>query len=151
MKGGMRMTKLHPHARPLADWERDYIIENYGKLSFADIGKRLGVSHHYVREHSIKLGIHKPLKRQVPQGAIKLEDVDKKLDFKLGETYSIKENSDYPVKEDLFAEFTRINGRRKFEGKLIDITKDLLVFHNERYVECVRKVDFLTGDYEVIK
>ena len=151
MKGGMRMTKLHPHARPLADWERDYIIENYGKLSFAAMGKVLGVSHNYVRKHSIELGLHKPPKRQVPQGAIKLKDVDKKLDFKLGETYSIKENSNYPVKEDLFAEFTRINGRRKFEGKLIDITKDLLVFDNSRYVECVRKVDFLTGDYEVIK
>lgn len=149
------MTKLHPNARPLADWERDYIIENYGKLSFANIAKTLGVTHTYVREQSIKLGLHKPPKRKVPQGAIKLKDVDKKLnkklDFKLGETYSIKENSQFPVKEDLFAEFTRINGRRKFEGKLIDITKDLLVFHNGRYVECVRKVDFLTGDYEVIK
>lgn len=149
------MTKLHPHARPLADWERDYIIENYGKLSFADIGKRLGVSDYYVRKHCVKLGIHIPLKRKVPQGAIKLKDVDKKLnkklDFKLGETYSIKENSQLPVKTDLFAEFTRIDGKRKFEGKLIDITKDLLVFDNGRYIECIRKVDFLTGDYEVIK
>ena len=92
----------------------------------------------------------RPLKRQAPRGAIKLKDVDKKLDFKLGETYSIKENSNYPVKEDLFAEFTRINGKRKFEGKLIDITKDLLVFDTGRYIECIRKVDFLTGDYEVI-
>lgn len=145
------MTKLHPKARPLADWERDYIIENYGKLSLVDIAKTLGVSHGYVREHSIKLGVHKPLKQQVPRGAIKLKDVDEKLDFKLGETYSIKENSTYPVGEDLFAEFTRINGRRKFEGKLIDITKDLLIFDNGRYIECIRKVDFLTGDYEVIK
>ena len=145
------MTKLFSHARPLADWERDYIIENYGKLSFADIGKKLGVTHTYVREQSIKLGLHKPRRQQVLGGAIKLKDVDKKLDFKLGETYSIKENSNYPVKEDLFAEFTRIDGRRKFEGKLIDITKDLLVFDNGRYIECIRKVDFLTGDYEVIK
>lgn len=145
------MTKVNSNARPLADWERDYIIENYGKLSFVDIGKRLGVSRTYVREHSIKLGLHKSRKHQVPWGAIKLKDVDKKLDFKLGETYSIKENSNYPVKEDLFAEFTRIDGRRKFEGKLIDITKDLLVFDNGRYIECIRKVDFLTGDYEVIK
>lgn len=145
------MSKPRGNTRPLADWERDYIIENYGKLSFADIGKTLGVSHTYVRKHSIKLGLHKPHRRQVPRGAIKLKNVDKKLDFKLGETYSIKENSNYPVKEDLFAEFTRINGRRKFEGKLIDITKDLLVFDNGRYIECIRKVDFLTGDYEVIK
>ena len=145
------MTKLFSHARPLADWERDYIIENYGKLSFANIGKTLGVGHTYVREQCIKLGLHKSGGRQVPRRPIKLKHVDKKLDFKLGETYSIKENSNYPVKEDLFAEFTRIDGRRKFEGKLIDITKDLLVFHNGRYVECVRKVDFLTGDYEVIE
>ena len=145
------MTKLHPHARPLADWERDYIIENYGKLSFANIGKKLGVTHTYVRDQSIKLGLHKPRRQQVLRGAIKPKDIDKKLDFKLGETYSIKENSQFPVKTDLFAEFTRINGKRKFEGKLIDITKDLLVFHNGRYVECVRKVDFLTGDYEVIE
>lgn len=145
------MTKLYSHARPLADWERDYIIENYGKLSFVDMGKTLGVSHTHVREQCIKLGLHESRRRQELRGAINLKDVDKKLDFKLGETYSIKENSNYPVKEDLFAEFTRINGRRKFEGKLIDITKDLLVFHNGRYVECVRKVDFLTGDYEVIK
>ena len=145
------MTKLHPHARPLADWERDYIIENYGKLSFANIGKKLGVTHTYVREQSIKLGLHKSQRRQALKGVINLKDVDEKLDFKLGETYSIKENSQFPVKTDLFAEFTRINGKRKFEGKLIDITKDLLVFHNGRYVECVRKVDFLTGDYEVIK
>lgn len=145
------MNKPHPHARPLADWEKEYIIENYGKLSFADIGKRLGVSDYYVRKHCVKLGLHEPRRRQVPQGAIKLKDVDKKLDFKLGETYSIKENSDYPVKDDLFAEFTRIDGKRKFEGKLIDITKDLLVFDNGRYVECVRKVDFLTGDYVVVK
>jgi len=145
------MTKPHGNARPLADWEREYIIENYGKLSFVDMGKTLGVSHAYVRDHSIKLGLHKPQRRQALKGVINLKDVDKKLDFKLGETYSIKENSNYPVKEDLFAEFTRINGRRKFEGKLIDITKDLLVFHNGRYAECVRKVDFLTGDYEVIK
>ena len=144
------MTKSYSYTRPLADWERDYIIENYGKLSFTDIGKTLGVSRCYVREQSIKLGLHEPPRRQVPQGAIKLEDVDEKLDFKLGETYSIKENSDKRVKEDLFAEFTRINGKRKFEGKLIDITKDLLVFDNGRYIECVRKVDFLTGDYEVI-
>ena len=48
------MTKLYSHARPLADWEKDYIIENYGKLSLEDIGKRLGVSRNYVREHSIK-------------------------------------------------------------------------------------------------
>jgi hypothetical protein len=147
----MKMTKPHGNARPLADWERDYIIENYGKLSFANIGKTLGVSHAYVREQCIKLGLHKPRRRQAPRGAINLKDVDKKLDFKLGETYSIKENSEYPVKEDLFAEFTRINGKRKFEGKLIDITKDLLVFDNGRYIECVRKVDFLTDDYEVIK
>ena len=145
------MTKLHPNARPLADWEKDYIIENYGKLSLANIGKTLGVTHTYVREHCIKLGLHKPLKRQVPRGAIKLKDVDKKLDFKLGKTYSIKENSQFPVKTDLFAEFTRINGKRKFEGKLIDITKDLLVFDNGRYIECIKKVDFLTGDYKVIK
>ena len=145
------MTKLHPNARPLADWEKDYIIENYGKLSLANIGKTLGVSHTYVQKHSIKLGLHKPRRQQVLLEAIKPKDVDKKLDFKLGETYSIKENSNKRVKEGLFAEFTRINGKRKFEGKLIDITKDLLVFHNGRYVECVRKVDFLTGDYEVIK
>ena len=144
------MTKPHGNTRPLADWERDYIIENYGKLSFANIGKTLGVSHTYVRKQSIELGLHKPVKRPAPRGPIKLKDVDEKLDFKLGETYSIKENSNKRVKEDLFAEFTRINGSRKFEGKLIDITKDLLVFHNGRYVECVRKVDFLTGDYEVI-
>ena len=144
------MTKQYSHARPLADWERDYIIENYGKLSFEDIGETLGVSRTYVREQCIKLGLHKPRRQQILQGAIKLKDVDKKLDFKLGETYSIKENSNYPVKEDLFAEFTRINGKRKFEGKLIDITKDLLVFDTGRYIECIRKVDFLTGDYEVI-
>jgi len=147
----MEMTKLRGMVRPLADWERDYIIENYGKLSFANIGKTLGVTHTYVRKQCIKLGLHEPCRRQTPQGAINLKDVDKKLDFKLGKTYFIKENSDYPVKEDLFAEFTRINGRRKFEGKLIDTTKDLLVFDNGRYIECVRKVDFLTGDYEVIK
>jgi hypothetical protein len=147
----MRMTKLHPNARPLADWERDYIIENYGKLSFLNIAKTLGVSHAYVREQCIKLGLHKLLKRPLPPEPIKLKDVNKKLDFKLGETYSIKENSNYPVKTDLFAKFTRINGKRKFEGKLIDITKDLLVFDNGRYIECIRKVDFLTGDYEVIK
>ncbi len=145
------MTKLHPNARPLADWERDYIIENYGKLSFINIAKTLGVCDNYVRKHCIKLGLHKPLKRPVPQEPIKLNDVNKKLNFKLGETYSIKENSNYPVKTDLFAKFTRINGKRKFEGKLIDITKDLLVFDNGRYIECIRKVDFLTGDYEVIK
>ncbi len=149
------MTKLHPKSRPLADWEKEYIIENYGKLSFADIAKRLGVSDYYVRKRSVELGIHKPLKRKVPQGAIKLKDVDKKLnkklDFKLGESYIIKENSDYSVKDDLFAEFTRIDGKRKFEGKLIDVTEDLLVFDNGRYVECVRKVDFLTGDYAVVK
>lgn len=145
------MTKLRENTRPLADWERDYIIENYGKLSFADMGKTLGVSHTYVREQCIKLGLHKPRREQASLEAINLKDVDKKLDFKLGETYCIKENSDYPVKTDLFAEFTRIDGRRKFEGKLIDITKDLLVFHTGRYVECVRKIDFLTGDYEVIK
>ncbi len=149
------MTKPHGNARPLADWEKDYIIENYGKLSFADIAKRLGVSDYYVRKRSVELGLHEPSRRQVPQGAIKLKDVDKKLnkklDFKLGETYSIKENSDYPVKDDLFAEFTRIDGKRKFEGKLIDVTEDLLVFDNGRYIECIRKVDFLTGDYEVIK
>ncbi len=139
------------NARPLADWERDYIIENYGKLSFADMGKTLGVSHTHVREQCIKLGLHKSRRRQELKGAINLKDVDKKLDFKLGETYTIKDNSNYQLKEFLFPEFTRINGRRKFEGKLIDITKDLLVFHNGRYVECVRKVDFLTGDYEVIK
>ena len=144
------MTKQYSHARPLADWERDYIIENYGKLSFEDIGETLGVSRTYVREQCIKLGLHKPRRQQILQEAIKLKDVDKKLDFKLGETYSIKENSNYPVKEDLFAEFTRINGKRKFEGKLIDITKDLLVFDTGRYIECIRKVDFLTGDYEVI-
>lgn len=144
------MTKQYSHARPLADWERDYIIENYGKLSFEDIGETLGVSRTYVREQCIKLGLHKPRRQQILQEAIKLKDVDKKLDFKLGESYSIKENSNYPVKEDLFAEFTRINGKRKFEGKLIDITKDLLVFDTGRYIECIRKVDFLTGDYEVI-
>lgn len=144
------MSKQYSHARPLADWERDYIIENYGKLSFEDIGETLGVSRTYVREQCIKLGLHKPRRQQILQEAIKLKDVDKKLDFKLGETYSIKENSNYPVKEDLFAEFTRINGKRKFEGKLIDITKDLLVFDTGRYIECIRKVDFLTGDYEVI-
>lgn len=145
------MTKLHPRTRPLADWEKDYIIENYGKLSYVDIGKRLGVSNTYVREQCVKLGLHKSRRQQILQEAIKLKDVDKKLDFKLGETYSIKENSDYPVKKDLFTEFTKINGQRKFEGKLIDITKDLLVFDTGRYIECVRKVDFLTGDYEVIK
>lgn len=144
------MSKQYSHARPLADWERDYIIENYGKLSFEDIGETLGVSRTYVREQCIKLGLHKPRREQILQEAIKLKDVDKKLDFKLGETYSIKENSKYPVEEDLFAEFTRINGKRKFEGKLIDITKDLLVFDTGRYIECIRKVDFLTGDYEVI-
>ena len=144
------MSKQYSHARPLADWERDYIIENYGKLSFEDMGETLGVSRTYVRERCIKLGLHKPRRQQILQEAIKLKDVDKKLDFKLGETYSIKENSNYPVKEDLFAEFTRINGKRKFEGKLIDITKDLLVFDTGRYIECIRKVDFLTGDYEVI-
>ena len=144
------MTKQYSHARPLADWERDYIIENYGKLSFEDIGETLGVSRTYVREQCIKLGLHKPRRQQILQEAIKLKDVDKKLDFKLGESYVIKENSNYPVKEDLFAEFTRINGKRKFEGKLIDITKDLLVFDTGRYIECIRKVDFLTGDYEVI-
>jgi len=144
------MTKLFPKARPLADWEKDYIIENYGKLSFVNIGKRLGVSNTYVRDQCVKLGLYKSRRQQILQEAIKLKDVDKKLDFKLGETYSIKENSDYPVKEDLFAEFTRINGRRKFKGKLIDITKDLLVFDNGKYIECIRKVDFLTGDYEVI-
>jgi len=147
----MRVTKLRENTRPLADWEKDYIIENYGKLSFANIGETLGVSHTYVREQCIKLGLHKPRREQASLEAINLKDVDKKLDFKLGETYSIKENSNYPVKTDLFAEFTRINGRRKFEGKLIDITKDLLVFDTGRYIECVRKVDFLTGDYEVIK
>lgn len=145
------MTKLHPKTRPLADWERDYIIENHGKLSYADIGKRLGVSNTYVRDKCVKLGLHKSRRQQILQEAIKLKDVDKKLDFKLGETYSIKENSQLPVETDLFAEFTRINGRRKFEGKLIDVTEDLLVFDNGRYIECIRKVDFLTGDYEVIK
>jgi hypothetical protein len=147
----MEMTKLYSHAGPLADWKRDYIIENYGKLSFVNIAKTLGVSYAYVREQCMKLGLHKPRRRQAPQGAINLKDVDKKLDFKLGETYSIKENSNYPVKTDLFAEFTRTDGRRKFEGKLIDITKDLLVFDNGKYIECIRKVDFLIGDYEVIK
>lgn len=145
------MSKSYSYTRPLADWERDYIIENYGKLSFTDIGKTLGVSHCYVREQCIKLGLHESRRRQVPQGAIKLEDINKKLDFKLGETYSVKENSQYPVETDLFPEFTRINGRRRFQGKLIDITKDLLVFDNGKYIECIRKVDFLTGDYEVIK
>ena len=89
------MTKPHGNARPLADWEREYIIENYGKLSFVDMGKTLGVTHTYVRKQCIKLGLHKPRRQQALKGVINLKDVDKKLDFKLGETYSIKENSQY--------------------------------------------------------
>lgn len=142
------MTKLHGNARPLADWERDYIIENYPEKSFTEIAQVIGTSWWYVRSRAIDLGIYEPRRKK----HLKIEEInDKVKSFKIGQVYSIKENSQFPVKTDLFAEFTRINGRRKFEGKLIDITKDLLVFHNGRYVECVRKVDFLTGDYEVIE
>ena len=142
------MTKLHPNARPLADWERDYIIENYPEKSFEKIAQLIGTSPWYVRSKAIELGIFKPKSRK----HLKIEEIDDKIkSFKIGQVYSIKENSQFPVKTDLFAEFTRIDGRRKFEGKLIDITKDLLVFDNGRYIECIRKVDFLTGDYEVIE
>lgn len=146
------MTKLHPHARPLADWERDYIIENYPEKSFEEIAQAINTSWWYVRSRAIDLGIFKPKSRNKKEKHLKIEEInDKVKSFKIGQVYSIKENSQFPVKEDLFAQFTRIDGKRKFTGKLIDITKDLLVFHNGRYVECVRKVDFLTGDYEVIK
>lgn len=146
------MTKLHPHARPLADWERDYIIENYPEKSFEEIAQVIDTSWGYVRNRAIDLGIFKPKSRNKKEKYLKIEEInDKVKSFKIGQVYSIKENSQFPVKEDLFAQFTRIDGKRKFTGKLIDITKDLLVFHNGRYVECVRKVDFLTGDYEVIK
>ena len=139
---------LHFNARPLKNWERDYIINNYPEKSFREIAEVIGdVSGYYVRDRAIELGVHSPRKEKV----LKIKDIDKQLNFKIGQTYRIKENSILPMKEDLFAESTRINGRRAFTGKLIDCTKDFLIFDKGEYKECVRKVDFLTGDYEVIK
>lgn len=145
-EGGNETMRAHPNSREMSDYEKNFMVENYNKLSLAEIGRQLGVSNTYVRKKLIEMGVHEPRKEK----HLKLKEIDRKLPFlEKGKTYRITEFAEVRIKEDLIAPHTIHEGNRVFTGTLFDVTNDLIILDNGLFKECVKKIDIITGDYKI--
>ena len=149
----MKMMKLHPHARPLASWEKRYLRENHKVKSFQEMADDLNVSKTYIIDRLVDMGLHEINRVTEPTGGFKKSKINSifnsKFKLEFGKTYRIVENYGYPTKTDLFAEHTLEGDKRAFIGKLVQVTDELIVLDNGKFKECVNKKDLLTGDYSI--
>ena len=134
--------------RPLKKWEKDYLIENYGELTFSEMSEYLDVSSQYIRSKLVEMGIHHVKRHDDVVGGFDKLDISElfkcKFKLELNKTYTIIDNGDILSGQDPL-----IATKRIFTGKLIQLTNELIVLDNGYFKECVRKIDLLTGDYTI--